>query len=157
MSGRIVKADFGPLNQMVKILSGKHTIQVGIFAPKATRKNAKGLGNPDLGAIHEFGSVSRGIAPRSFLRMPLIQYGQEIIKEGTIGMDYFLAKGNFIQVLKNIGLACEVAINRAFVTRGFGSWKPNAPSTVARKGSDMPLIDTSQLRRSIASRVKEAA
>lgn len=34
-----------------------------------------------------------------------------------------------------------------------GIQPPNAPSTVAKKGSDTPLIDTGQLRSSIDSRV----
>ena len=34
-------------------------------------------------------------------------------------------------------------------SRGDGDWAPNAPSTIARKGSDAPMIDTGQLRSSI--------
>jgi len=41
---------------------------------------------------------------------------------------------------------------KAFQTRGNSNgitWAPNAPSTIARKGSSKPLIDTGQLRGSI--------
>lgn len=34
-------------------------------------------------------------------------------------------------------------------SRGDGEWPPNSPATIARKGSDAPMIDTGQLRSSI--------
>jgi hypothetical protein len=35
-------------------------------------------------------------------------------------------------------------------------WAPNAPSTIAAKGSDKPLIDTGELRRDITYVVKDS-
>jgi hypothetical protein len=43
-------------------------------------------------------------------------------------------------------------VQEAFDTRGFGSWKPNAPETVELKGSDAPLIDSAQMRHAVDSR-----
>ena len=35
-----------------------------------------------------------------------------------------------------------------------GDWEPNAPSTIARKGSSRPLVDTGAMQRAITFRVK---
>ena len=45
------------------------------------------------------------------------------------------------------------AIQEEFETRGVGNWQENAPSTIKAKGSDMPLIDTGNLRRHIVAEV----
>lgn len=163
MKARIVKADFAQLNDFVKGLNTDEIVKVGIFSKKAVRVNEKkektpsGIGNPDLGAIHEFGSFTRNIPARSFLRMPLMQYGEEIVEHAGAGAEYHLAKGNVRQLLNNLGIACVRIVHRAFATSGFGSWARNAPSTIRRKGSDKPLWDTGQLNRSINFEVGKAS
>jgi hypothetical protein len=57
--------------------------------------------------------------------------------------------------LIDLGIACEGAIQEAFDTGGFDDWPADAPSTIRRKGSSSPLIDTKQLRFSIASVVRK--
>ena len=148
---------------MIRAISHGHVVQVGIMGKKVAREDPGGDGktNADIGAIHEgalmeMGSVSQRIPVRSFLRMPIRVKYDQIIKQASKGMADLLAEPfGYLKVLKNLGIACEVAIQEAFATRGFGHWKPNAPSTVKRKHSDAPLIDTGQLRRSITSRVIE--
>jgi hypothetical protein len=44
---------------------------------------------------------------------------------------------------------------RAWFTDGRNGWAPNKPATIARKGSDRPLIDTGALRASIVGIVRE--
>jgi hypothetical protein len=58
-----------------------------------------------------------------------------------------------------MGLECENAIQRAFATMGFGTWRQLLPATIKRKSknghlSDRPLIDTEALRMSITSKVE---
>lgn len=165
--------DFTGLDNFVKAMdtAGKFVVRVGIFGNKnareiaaaqktgksSIRKTVRGttstLTNAELGIIHELGSIERGIPPRSFLRMPLQQRTKEILADATKGAAEMIAKGNILGVLKRLGIACEKQIQLAFATRGFGSWQPDAPATVRKKGSNQPLIDTAQLRRSIASQV----
>ena len=59
------------------------------------------------------------------------------------------------EVFVKIGIIAEGVVQEAFSTRGFGKWAPNSEMTIAQKGSDSPLIDTAQLRKSISSDVKE--
>ncbi len=151
-SGMSTRYNMSKLQIFVKSLDDKHHVQIGIFGNKANRK--KGVAtNAELGAIHEFGSFSRGIPARSFLRMPVSTQSTQIIKETTGSSKGLVASGKIVLLLKRLGTACENAIQRAFESRGFGTWAPDKPATVRRKGSDSPLIDTAQLRRSIASRV----
>lgn len=145
-------------------------VNVGIFGNKTTRANlaapirhgtpgairvrdrsylpSKGLTNAEVGFIHEFGT--NRIPKRSFLRMPIFQKAEDILllvkRAGALKK---LAAGRMIEVLGDIGIACEAAIGQAFASAGWGSWPP-----VKRGGS--PLVDTGQLRRSIASTVTNA-
>ncbi len=165
--------DFTGLSHFVRLMdtSGQLVVKVGIFGNKnargitsghqagkaGLRKVVKGskstLTNAELGLIHELGSVERGIPKRSFLRMPISEKSKEILADAFKGAPELLAKGDIKGILKRLGIACEKWIQTAFATRGFGSWAPDKQETARRKGSNAPLIDTAQLRRSIASQV----
>lgn len=168
-----LKYDFTGLHNFVRAIdtADKFVVKVGIFGNKTARgitsdkeagkagvrKVLKGtkstLTNAELGLIHELGSVERGIPKRSFLRMPISEKSKEILADAMKGAPELLAKGDIRGILVRLGIACEKWIQLAFATRGFGSWQPDAPKTARRKGSNSPLIDTAQLRRSIASQV----
>jgi len=166
-----INSNFKGLNDFVKAFSDKNVVQVGIMGRKAMRTyssktsrsktlHAGGnyLSNAELGAIHEFGSHSKNIPMRSFLRAPIHHEAERIVKDvKAADVDVEIVKSkNLRPVLLKIGIACVAAITRAFSTRGFGTWKADRPSTIRRKGSDSPLIDTGALRRSIDYRVTKA-
>lgn len=50
--------------------------------------------------------------------------------------------------LRKAGMLGQNVVRRYFVEDN--GWPPNAPSTIAQKGSDRPLIDTGELRKSVA-------
>lgn len=139
--------------------------QVGIFGNKDERSakgSEGGLTNADIGARMEFGfTISEGtfkgsrVAARSFLRMPIATHLGEIRDMMKSSAMALLVSGKLDVLFKRLGIACEKIIDQAFQTSGWGSWKPNSPITIILKGSDRPLIDTVQLRRSIASRVNK--
>lgn len=167
----VVRYNFDGLNGLIRSIdaANAHVIKVGIFGRKTGRKapgaRIRGWGghrkgktassntNAELGMVHEFGSWASGIPPRPFLRMPLQTQAEAITKEGTVGAKPLLAAGKMRMVLARIGIACENAIQRAFESGGFGKWPKLRPATIKRKGSSAILIDTAQLRRSIASKV----
>lgn len=158
MSGS-VQVDLSKLRTFVKGLDDKHVVKVGIFGSHNSREKdaARGSGasltNAQIGAKHEFGSFTEGIPMRSFLRMPLSLKSDQILKEASVGLLPLLAAGKMVPILKRLGFICENVIQQAFSSGGFGQWKANAPFTVQKKGPAAILIDTSQLRRSIASKV----
>jgi hypothetical protein len=113
------------------------------------------LTNPELAQKHEFGI---GVPRRSMLRMPLHLHGDKVLKDAKEDLRVQLQvvgrnpRAAARKLLARVGVAAENLVQEAFATRGFGSWKANAPATIALKGSDSPLIDTAQLRRAVASR-----
>lgn len=153
MSQVKIKIDIAKLEALQKQLKTRFSIKVGILGADGSKNRKEGINNAELGAIHEFGSISRNIPRRSFLFEPINQKLPDVIK--GLGKDYFndLAAEDLEKFFKNLGLECEGIVDDAFATRGFGKWAPNTPATVRAKGSDAPLIDTGQLRRSITSKV----
>lgn len=135
-------------------VNGKARVRVGILGPNAGRVSGDTLNNPSLGAVHEFGVVTKNIPARSFLRMPVIQqlpaalevtnkqlWHQVIVKKGILG------------ALGLLGVYCLDVIHLAFDTGGFGSWAPLKARTIKRKGSNAILIDTAQMRQAITAEV----
>ncbi len=171
---RILKNDFTALNRFVLGMAGfKQIVKLGILGKKTNRhevghrvgKDGKiktvrtrqkdTVTNAEIGLVHELGSVSRNIPARSFLRMPLHQRQEQILAEAKAGAEEKMAKGDTTGVLKTLGIAAENAVQDAFSSRGFGTWAPDSAATKARKGSDAPLIDSAQFRKSITSKVEK--
>lgn len=55
------------------------------------------------------------------------------------------------KVLDLCGLQAEEAVRKAIME---GNWEPNSPETVAKKGSDRPLVDTGTLRKRVTHVVR---
>lgn len=139
-----------------RALEDKYKTRVGILGSKASQQHKGGkenLTNAFLGSIHEFGSFSRNIPPRSFLRMPLEEKIGEWIKKNKDRYYTLLTEGNLRKFYVAMGFEAEKIIDEAFASSGFGKWAPDSPATIKNKGSAMPLLDTGQLRNSVTSRV----
>lgn len=146
--------DLKRLNQLVGTFSEANNlaVKVGILSDKSARHESVGQTNASIGLVHEFGSYSRNIPERSFIRMPLIKKQGEIVKEVQRIIGDHLFQG-VVPFLKKVGVVAEGAINEAFATGGFGAWAPISPKTEKRKNSAAILIETNQLQRSITSAV----
>jgi hypothetical protein len=134
-------------------------VRVGILGDKnARKKGGADKTNAEIGYTQEFGKhTGVKIPKRSFIREPLLlKFAKEIKAAKSLNKTEFekaIKSGNAEKFFKRIGIVAEKVIQQAFATQGFGKWAPNAPLTVALKGSSSPLIDTAQLRRSITSKV----
>lgn len=62
-----------------------------------------------------------------------------------------VAVADFKPALRTCGLYMYKSIARTFTTQGHGTWLPLAPATIARrrKKSNLPLLDTRRLSRSV--------
>lgn len=147
-----VKFDISKLDQIRQRLKNAGSVQVGILGSEARND---GITNVELGSIQEFGSVARNIPPRSFLRVPLKKKKSKLIKaiSSSKQIGQALAEGRDTKALELIGVTAESIVLGAFRTNGYGTWQPIKESTIKSKGSNKPLIDTGQLRRSITSKV----
>lgn len=165
--------DDGPLLKLLKALESPNVVRVGVFgggrkAAGEKRKNgsdggrnggrkagrqAAGTTNAEVGFLMEFGAPLRNIPARSWLRMPIMTKIEKIVKDSAKFFEEAAKTGDAHKFLTIVGINAEKWIGLAFDTRGFGAWAPNKPATIARKGSDTPLIDTGQLRRAVVSMV----
>jgi hypothetical protein len=145
-----------PLKAFINGLGKPIGVKVGVLGNKDNRNDGDPLGNAGIGLVQEVGSITNKIPARSFLRMPLETKRDRL--QATFektGVKKKLLEGNVKGAMQDLGFVAEEIIDDAFKSSGFGNWAKNAPSTVIRKGSSKPLIDTSQLRPSITSEVVE--
>jgi len=143
-----VKSNLKEVNKTLKGLTKKYFTKLGIFGKKDSRKGA--LSNAELGVVHEFGSHSKGIPSRSFLRMPLIEKRKQLLKsiaKQKENLEKGLLDNGIKEVFELAGIEAEAIVLKAFETGGYGKWAP----LKKRKGT--PLIDTGQLSRAITSKV----
>lgn len=149
-----IKLNLNELAELKKNMETDYQVEIGLIGEKGSSNHPDTQStNAHIGAVHEFGLPSSNIPQRSFLRMPLETKMPEAL--GVLGKELYesMTAGDIKAWFTNVGLEAEVIINAAFETRGFGSWQPLAEETIERKGSDLELIDTGHLARSIQSRV----
>ena len=121
---------------------GMLEVRVGFQQGKATEDDGTDI--CDIAAWNELGT-SR-IPSRPFLRMS--------VDDNTSKINSFLSSSkksvvngqSAEQVLKEIGIFQKDLIQEKITS---GSFTPNAPSTIKRKGSSAPLIDTGRMRQSV--------
>lgn len=166
-----MKAKFAVTNTILKELKKGFIVEVGIMGEQAAAihkvrndddelvEPKKPVTNAFIGAVHEYGCVSRNIPARSFLRMPLESRMPLVLKASADSLVEYLAKGRLREWLVQLGAKAEKIVNEAFHTSGWGTWKALKASTIRhrKKGKEynapMPLLDTGQLSASISSRV----
>lgn len=127
------------------------TLKVGVQGSDTAVRRGKGgaIRNTNqplavVAAVHEFGLNK--MPQRSFLRAAYDENKATInkmIDNVADGVVTGMSAGTAINQLGNV---IQGMVQRKIVN---GPFKPNAPSTIKRKGSARPLIDTGRLRQSI--------
>jgi hypothetical protein len=101
----------------------------------------------EIAAVNEFGSDDGHVPERSYLRSTMLEKESEYVDEvGKIVLAAIQGRQSVDQGLGRLGLR---AVRDVQATMRDLDTPPNAPSTIARKGADNPLIDTGRLRQSI--------
>jgi len=128
-------------------------VYVGVPASAGTYESGESIAV--IAAVHEFGSADGRIPERSFLRVPLRSNQQDFanviagslpgVLDGSLTM---------AQLMDQLGARAAAASQEAISA---GIPPPNAPSTIAQKGSSQPLVDTGRLRQSITWVVEDSA
>lgn len=129
-------------------------VKVGILddAPKdvAPGSSPSAYTLVEVAAVHEFGSEH--VPQRSFLRATIDSKGAELKRLlNVVATNAFQGKTTLKQGLGQVGAKAAAWVQRAIAQ---GVPPPLAESTIARKGSSKPLIDTGQLRSAITHRVE---
>lgn len=139
-------AKFKQLIEQIKA-SGEKAVYVGF--PAEFNEKVEGSDNfnlASLGAVLEFGNEH--IPSRPFLRQTLAE-NQE--KYTALFVKLFESGVSIDQIYEQIALIAQGDVQQNIVN---GKWTANAPSTIKRKKSSRPLIDTGKLRQSVRGIVK---
>ena len=139
-------ADGKKLQKMLKELAEKE-VRVGFQAGKATEEDGTDI--CDIAAWNELGTVH--IPARPFLRQS-VDDNVSKINSFLQSKKKDLVRGvSAEQVLKEIGIFQKDLIQEKITE---GNFIPNAESTVKKKGSSKPLIDTGRMRQSVNYEIK---
>lgn len=139
-------AKFKQLIEQMKA-SGEKAVYVGF--PAEFNEKVEGSDNfnlASLAAVLEFGNER--IPSRPFLRQTLAE-NQE--KYTALFVKLFESGVSIDQIYEQIALIAQGDVQQNIVN---GKWTANAPSTIKRKKSSKPLIDTGKLRQSVKGIVK---
>lgn len=129
-------------------------VLVGVRASKGVEVTESGASLVTIAAVNEFGSADGRVPERSYLRSTVdenaTRYTAELARviRATLDRPAALRRG-----LERVGHVAVSDVQRKITDLRD---PPNAPRTVARKGSDNPLIDTGRLRASIDFEVEGA-
>jgi hypothetical protein len=131
-----------------KKLGNNPKTKVGVLEGGPAREDGKD--NVDIMMINEFGV---GVPQRSIIRAGTDSNIDAIFRKEVHEYDKIIAgKNNVDTMLSETG----EFVKKKFVQRFSKQFLlPNAPATVAAKGSDIPLVDTGELRESINYKVEK--
>jgi hypothetical protein len=128
-------------------------VRVGILSdqPKRQRDGGGGGKEPyslvEVAAVHEFGAPAAGIPRRSFIRATIDEKRAEVERlERALLAQVVEGKIELRQALDLMGAKVAGWIQTRIAD---GIAPPNAASTVRRKKSSKPLVDTGQLRSAV--------
>lgn len=132
----------------------KYETRIGFLgSEKASREN-EGIKNPDLAALHHFGSITKKIPSRSpFIGFYIKEETNELNNVFANALKQNLKNPDVEKVFSKAGIVGENIIDSAFETGGFGRWQKISPKTAKKKGNDKILIETDQLHKSRVSKV----
>jgi hypothetical protein len=132
-------------------------VYVGIPQDKNLRTVGE-ITNAQLLYIHTHGSALRNIPARPVIEPAIAKPENKVRITSELKQAAQSAlEGDDQAVHEHLSKAGALGANAAKrqFTDPANGWAPNAPSTIAQKGSDKPLIDTGELRRDITYFVKE--
>ena len=106
----------------------------------------------DMAQIAMFNELGTSTAPsRPFLRMSVDENEDKINTACGRELESLKSGGTAETILRRVG-ALGVRLVQEKI--GSGSFEPNAESTIRKKGSDKPLIDTGRMRQSVKYVIK---
>lgn len=152
-NARVVDRDHG-YRALLARLAGhakEPRVSIGILEADGAKEYQDGVTVADVAEWAEFGTETE--PERSFLRA-WFDENQDQIRQQIAKLMPAVVRGSRTkaQVLELVGLWAVGQIQQRIAT---SIPPPNAPSTIEKKGSSTPLIDTGTMRSSISHRVDE--
>lgn len=152
MSATIEIRDRGWKALLSRLRYEQKSVKVGVL--QSAGDAGEDLTMVELAAVHEFGSEKAGVPERSFIRRTFREKERETLAfaEKLTGA-IVVGKITPAQALEALGQWGAAEVKKT-ITQGAGVPPPNAPSTIEKKGSDRPLVDTGRLINAIAHEVE---
>lgn len=147
-SGEITNAELG------------YILSTGVHASDVQTKVSQGIkaGQSYNQALEAFklayGDPAFGIPARPFLEPSIEANLDRVTRQQNTVINAVLDGKDPHKEAEKLGLLCQNIV-KSWFTDPRNHWPPNAPSTIAKKGSDRPNIDTGQLRNSITYVVRD--
>lgn len=133
------------LEKISKAMRGKDNVKVGL--PKGANDYPDGTSVIMVGTVHEFGSPSKGIPQRSYLRSTMRENRKKYLKLFfSLSKKIILGKLSKKKALNLIGAKVQSDVVQKITDL-------KEPALVSREGN--PLIDTGHLRQSIIYKVED--
>ena len=152
MSVKFETKDLGKAKIERELKAAKKLVAlVGIPSDAKRHEDNPNIGLAQIAYIMEKGSAVNNIPARPFMHQT-----RERNEKRVLGLSKKLLKNlsngsiTAMDAIKKLGVTYEGAMKRIFIE---GSFAPNALSTIRKKKSSRPLIDTSLLRQSIKFKV----
>ena len=142
MAGRVIRRQHVKLP---KSISGPKQVKVGFPAGK--------VDGPVVNrAIWNHYGTSRGIPSRPFILNAIRKNRSKYLEAmKTAGAKILRGEATLDQTMRKLGILAQGDIQQEITNL---RTPPNAPSTIAAKGSDNPLIDTGEMRSKVTWEVK---
>lgn len=137
------KRYFKELEKLSKI-----EVQVGFQRGEASYEDGTDL--VDIAAYNEYGSSDTPARP--FMKQSFENHGDELQKACDRVNQTLSAGGTAETALKQLGVYAKGLVQQEIVDGGFA---PNSPSTIKKKGSAHPLIDSGTMRQSVNYVIKK--
>ena len=126
----------------------KMEVRVGFQRGEAvyeeSEEGKEGADLVDVAAFNELGSSDTPARP--FMRQSFENHEADLKKACENANKIISSGGTAQQALNRIGVVAKGLVQDEIAN---GSFEPNAPSTIAKKGSERPLIDTGFMRENV--------
>lgn len=134
------------LDDLAKLSKEPSQVKVGI--PDGALRYPEGVALLLVAAVQEFGSTDGRIPERSYLRATVVKEAEKFRKfwRSDHARDLLMGEGNADLILNLLGQLAQAEVQKTIIKI---KEPPNAPATIAAKGSSNPLVDTGLLRQSI--------
>lgn len=127
-------------NELKKL--SKMEIRVGFQSGKAKEENGTDL--VEIAAFNELGSSN--VPARPFMKQSFENHEDELQAACSKAIKTVSSGGSAEQALNQLGVTCKALVQMEIRD---GKFVPNAESTIKKKKSDKPLIDTGTMRQSV--------
>lgn len=137
------KKFFAELKKLVKL-----EVQVGFQRGEGSSEDGTDL--VDIAAFNELGTSTSPARP--FMKQNFENHEKELQAACNVVNKTISTGGTAEQALDKLGVFSKGLVQQEIVD---GEFEPNKPSTIKKKGSDRPLIDTGNMRQSVQYVVRE--